>query len=567
MTSFATVHFDDGPITFKNGTLKRISTALPHALTRHYYEERTRQVDPILEYSDQALKPVDANVKLVTDPQEGLLAKVLMIRNAKHTIDLSTYILTKDESGYIILNELKKAIERGVSVRILIDSAGSLDTDHCELKVLKQVSKGMQLNRYGSKTSEPATVEIRMFNPVYYPSADSQNLFRKVGNWFTENDAPTFKGWVNRRMHDKMLITDAEYGRKARVLLGGRNISNHYYGVPEVTSDTYNDMEIFASPTWDDSDSFASPLMSSIDEHYNRMFYHLGNKELSAPLGPTNWYCKGELETAEKSARYVLTPIRPVGKKLLHMQDENYLSSNMSKMKVNFLNEIQNLSRRNAFTNPEASTNPKNRPNGASVLDNVRELIKNAKESIEIVSPYLYLYPEEMTLLKNWLLADPKRKLTIISNSLYSADNVAAQALTDRETGPLFQATFNTPDLKERAKFLAFGKTDGTLFGGDKFYGKLHAKYLVVDGEHSLVTSSNGDPRSRYLNSEVGLLVHGKEIAAPLQKEIKALIDSSVEWGSAQWQAVRRHPSLKTKLFLQKNAYPAIKQFKLHPLI
>jgi cardiolipin synthase len=52
-------------------------------------------------------------------------AMLAAIHEARNTIGLSTYIFDNDRSGRIFVEALRKAVERGVRVRVLIDAAGA----------------------------------------------------------------------------------------------------------------------------------------------------------------------------------------------------------------------------------------------------------------------------------------------------------------------------------------------------------------------------------------------------------------------------------------------------------
>ena len=47
-------------------------------------------------------------------------------------------------------------------------------------------------------------------------------------------------------------------------------------------------------------------------------------------------------------------------------------------------------------------------------------------------------------------------------------------------------------------------------------YASLHAKAYIVDQEYAVIGSFNFDPRSAYLNTELGLFIHSPELAREL---------------------------------------------------
>lgn len=90
-----------------------------------------------------------------------------MIENAEHTIDLVYYIFKRDVAGYAVLGALCNAVKRGVDVRIMVDSVGSLHGHHNELKALETCSAeaGYLRDEFGQATEHKARaqVAIRLF--------------------------------------------------------------------------------------------------------------------------------------------------------------------------------------------------------------------------------------------------------------------------------------------------------------------------------------------------------------------------------------------------------------------
>jgi len=63
--------------------------------------------------------PLQDDVRLVADPYVDLALRLKLIRNARHTIDLSLYEQGDDDVGLPILAALRDAADRGVRVRVL----------------------------------------------------------------------------------------------------------------------------------------------------------------------------------------------------------------------------------------------------------------------------------------------------------------------------------------------------------------------------------------------------------------------------------------------------------------
>src|SRR3546814_10683437 len=65
------------------------------------------------------------------DGLDAFAARIALIRAAEASIDIQYYIWQRDATGLIMLDELRRAAERGVRVRLLLDDLGvsGLDSD------------------------------------------------------------------------------------------------------------------------------------------------------------------------------------------------------------------------------------------------------------------------------------------------------------------------------------------------------------------------------------------------------------------------------------------------------
>lgn len=138
------------------------------------------------------------HVILLDDPIFSLQARISIIRNAKTTLDIATYIFENDEVSSQTISEIIKANERGVKVRILIDALSNRIPNEL---IAYMTSKG---------------IRIKVFN--------SFSLKKGLNNVV--------------RMHAKISIGDDK-----TYIVGGRNIVNSYFYVGEQTN--FKDREIY----------------------------------------------------------------------------------------------------------------------------------------------------------------------------------------------------------------------------------------------------------------------------------------------------------------------------------
>jgi len=196
------------------------------------------------------------------------------------------------------------------------------------------------------------------------------------------------------------------------------------------------------------------------------------------------------------------------------------------------------------------------------------------KGTLRIVSPYLFsgkyknkqgevVYDGAKQMLEV-LRDNPDMKLEVITNSVMTSDNFFTQAIIDMDMVPRFLLT---PELqavwlgdKEKGEFnpqvveseewkklinhpqifiYQTGKLDSVLLGGDTYYGKLHAKFII--GEHvGFIGTSNFDYRSNLYNNEMGFLYRSPELRQDFDEVFEWLKSTSHRWGTPEWLQMRK---------------------------
>lgn len=503
----------------------------------------------------------DAKIKIIgSDYRSAVMSlaiKIWLIENAKYTVDLSYYIFTRDETGYAILGAVCNAVKRGVDIRIMVDSVGSFSLTHKELKSLQTCAReaGFRRNDNGKITTTQASIQSVVFNAV----TQSHSRF-------------------NRRAHDKLLIVDAAFAKDAWVMTGGRNISNNYYGFDENLKPdlgAFKDAEILLKPLeYQSNQASAAQLM---EYYFSIIFSHVGNKKLNSW-----WQYNGQLEKGQKNLSALKNdPIFST----IYASLENELESSMSIGQVRLAHEIGNLKSNNSVVADYGNNLDANPNSIMGILKSIDEEMPEVTH-VKIVSPYLFLeeyllkaggtIPQDQNLAKDWLDQDPNRTIEIITNSILTSDNFFTQAVIDMHTGPKLLLR-DVPEIEElwlnsdlsknehdleftqspvwkqlinnpRIRVYQTGKIDSKRLGGDKYYGKLHAKFILTN-EVGFVGTSNFDFRSMLFNSEVGFFLRGDEALAELEQEFQLLKSQSYQWGSPEWfelrEAVRKAGGVK----------------------
>ncbi|MGH8421711.1 MAG: phospholipase D-like domain-containing protein, partial [Pseudomonas fluorescens] len=168
--------------------------------------------------------------RLLSDSTEAFTARAELIRNAQSSLDLQYYIVHDGISTRMLVDELLKAADRGVRVRILLD-----DT----------TSDG--LDRIIATLAAHPKIQIRVFNPLHL--GRSTGVTRTAGRLLNLSQQ-------HRRMHNKLWLAD-----NSMAIVGGRNLGDEYFDAEPNLNFTDIDM-LSVGPV-------AEQLGHSFDQYWN----------------------------------------------------------------------------------------------------------------------------------------------------------------------------------------------------------------------------------------------------------------------------------------------------------
>lgn len=558
-------------------------------------EIKYRQVDSVLDFPQVKELPIEDSIKVIRNADEGLLAKVMMIRNAKKSIDLTYFMFDQSEASKVLLHELKEAAQRGVKIRILYDPVGSKMGTHApregipdDLMTLVSFKGRPIVDEFGKDTGKNAQIEVVQFNPSFKVSDIFKKWFHAIRNLGVpaEKRVTLDKMAWNNRIHDKILLTDAESPEDALLITGGRNVSDPYYHLnhsyDKAGTVPVMDIEVIIRGT--SSYSEEGKLQNPILDQFNRIYYARANIHLRDIFMQMNEEILEKLEKdpalAEKTVREKLRLARKelremraanrgvlgrknseevTGKfeeKFQKMNDENYLSEGFENATINVLHEVHNLTHNRNLFRPILAVTKKENPN--SIRDHIFTEFAKAEKSIDVVSPYFWLDDEEAKQLADWLKEDSTRKLRIISNSVLSTDNLISQTVVENAFEKL-QKTMKASGVWNQVDLRMIGKEDHEfLTPNGKVYGFLHGKVYITDKKNIVVSTSNLDPISRDINSEIGVSFKFKNEEAKNLKEMLAFVEfvhsMSTKVGTPEFDRMMKNPNLQGKVRRMKAA-------------
>ena len=520
---------------------------------RSWREASDVEIDPV-EYGRDFAIPINrARAKFIGSTDEdgliSLAAKLHMIERAEHTLDLMYYIFRDDIVGLAILGALCDAVERGVDIRIMVDSLGSISLDKTYLRALEScaIDAGFIRNADGELTIYKARVQ-----PV---------IFNAVSKIFVNH---------NRRSHDKLMVKDGYFPDKSAVMTGGRNISLAYYGILADGSpnpDTYRDAELFLRDG--NADQQEEHDVGEVSAGYYTLLFLFGNNSrlrMNSIRHPDTAYQKERDQM--RSSFEKLTALPRLKKHLDRMPE--YFATDFHEARVRLAHELANLTDTDVVNS--AVENAGANPN--SIMTLIRSIDDEEFTNFQLISPYLFaaeytgddgeVVLDEAKNLLQWLDEHPERTLDIVTNSVLTSDNFFAQAVIDMDLAPRLlmpedmqqkwllkaeESEFNLELVESpawtalvnhpRIRIYETGTLDDVAFGGSVAHGKQHAKYFVSD-DFGFVGTTNFDYRSRLFNNEMGFFFQSESLAEDVRENTAYLIDSSYRWGSPEWLEMRK---------------------------
>jgi len=439
-------------------------------------------------------------VILLDHGQDSLLARVHLIRSARHTIDLQTFHFDSDDAGILVLGELKAAAQRGVRVRLLLDQLGGLADPDVQAQL----------------AAFHENFELRVYNPVF-DQARVQPIEFLAGVLLHFRD-------LNQRMHNKVMIVD---GRVA--VIGGRNIQDEYFDWHDTYD--YRDRDLLvAGPVtaamasnfdafWNDHRSLHAAVLADV------------GKVLIANHGPP------AIPEPVLSARVLAMQAAALDSPAVFARLSPYL---FEVGRVDFFADLPNKHDAAMQSRSEASK---------ALLN----LVASTQSELILQTPYLVMSRQARGVFRSMHHREQAPLIYVSTNSLAATDAFPVYAMSHkykrlylREFGfqihefkpfpvdaPIdLAATGADPQDTDREGFrhpFAQGRGPVPLKRAGVRIG-LHAKSMVIDERIGIVGSHNFDPRSTGYNTESLVVVHDAAFAQALAASIRLDMQPDNAW-------------------------------------
>lgn len=420
-------------------------------------------------------------IYVLEDGDGSLVTRAWLSEYAEETIDIQYFIFSTDNVGLIACDYLVRAADRGVKIRILVD----------DIMVEAGIKDILTVDSHENIT-------IKIYNPGVNLG---KSIYSKVKK-FTTN----FRS-ANQRMHNKTFIVDEKI-----IITGGRNIADEYFDYDHEYN--FRDRDVL--------------MLGKVSKDVNKSFNQFWSSSLSVPvksLADNTIEPIYDITRFDNLHRYACNPenfwpqirtrienLPATFKRIKNSGELVWLDS------VSFVSDL-----------PGKNDGTHGLGGGGLTTSTLIELVKNAKHSLDIQTPYLITSKLSQTLFREAVQRGVN--VRILTNSLASTDNVEAFSGYQRDRKKLLETGIEIfefrPDAAERTKIMT-GELQATL-DYTPIFG-LHAKSMVIDGYTTVIGTFNLDPRSANLNTECISIIHSEKVASGVLVGMEEEFKSENSW-------------------------------------
>lgn len=449
---------------------------------------------------------------LLESGEDALLARVHLIRAARRSIDVQTYLFTADQSGRLLLDELLAAARRGVQVRVLLDQIFSLN-DPSLLAAL---------------AGAHVDFSLRFYNPIFGEA-------RTSGLEFGAGIVCCLPS-LQRRMHGKLFLVDGVVG-----ITGGRNYQNRYFDWDRDYD--YRDREVLV----------AGPVVVAMQETFTAFWLD----RRSIPVAQLH-----DVAARLLAGGVPPLPVADYGDLRARVQALRAAAIDPVVVRTRLRAQVFTVSRVEYLADSPRKHDPQGDSKRRAMSLRLHDLIAQAQHSVLLQTPYLVLSKPARKLFRRLRWAPDRPRVEISTNSLAATDAWPVYAISHKykrtylqdlrfriweykpfpAQAPIDRRALTQPGGSARGIHLS--EQHGRLSRGGLSSGAsrgsrgplplkrpgvrlgLHAKSLVIDDRIGVVGTHNFDPRSDRLNTEGALVVFdtgfAKALAAHIRRDMRA---------------------------------------------
>ena len=438
------------------GLPERVERSQSHAMLDTAETRLGRAIAPGL-----AAHPGLSGFHPVGDGADAFVARLAIARAAERTLDVQYYIFHADDTGVTLLGELLAAADRGVRVRLLLDDIHTSGQD----AVLAAID------------SHP-NVEVRLFNPFAHRGA----------RWI---ELVTDFGRVNRRMHNKSMTADSQAS-----IVGGRNVGDPYFAAGSDLE--FGDFDVLA----------VGPVVAEVSAQFDEYWNSFTVYPMASLLGGRSAAEAGMRELRDRIAHHAQA-----------LRGSRYALDLAESDLPKAIAEGQVLAYWGKGTVIADSADKVRLPadeRSTHAMPRLGKILAEAKQELILVSPYFV--PGKWGV--RWLqdVAASGVRIKILTNSFAATDVGAVHAGYTPYREALLRSGIELYELKPSAG-MRFAR-EGTRHLTGSSRSSLHAKTYMADGRSIFVGSLNLDPRSAFLNTEMGVVIESAALCVFLRDRL-----------------------------------------------
>ncbi len=319
-------------------------------------------------------------------------------------------------------------------------------------------------------------IEVRVFNP--FPRRRSR-VVSFIANF----------NILNRRMHNKSFTVDNQV-----TIVGGRNLADEYFRTGGESEYVDEDMLAIGAIVDSVSDGF--------DEYWNT-----AEAMPISVFGPFVAHLP-IADTVAEGRRF-----------LAQHSDSPYLKQVSGSIVERLMQGSLRLIAADArvIQDPAARARHGVRRRASETTVCLQQMVSAATSEVIVVSPYFV--PQKQGVAFFAALVRKGVRVIVITNSLASTNHVSVHAVYERYRKPLLRQGIELYELRPGLRAAA-SNADGAV--STKM--TLHSKVAVVDGESVFIGSFNLDPRSLFINTEMGMVVESTELATSMATSITSAL-------------------------------------------
>ena len=409
---------------------------------------------------------------LIEDGLSAFVIRSAFARMATKTIDLQTYIYSNDFSSRVLIGELKRAADRGVKVRILLDDYGT-KSDIVDVTLLNQ----------------HPNIEVKIFNTV--PNRSKILYYPQFLMDFNR---------LNSRMHNKLFIVD-----NIAYITGGRNVGSNYF-YPE-TASNFSDTDVL----------FIGDMTHYATDSFNEYWNH----HLSIPASV---FPKAK---SKKALRKLERKFAEIERKSAEEVKTYNNIINMAQQAFKHKDFDFSWGRGKFLADPpqkvEMTMDEKEQYRG-DIVRALQHLWKKTKDSVYMSAAYFV--PGQGGLESVLNEENAGVHMTIVTNSLASTNAPTVYAKWEKYRKKLIESGASVYEFMVSAENLRGKEHDRER--KQSSFSVLHSKTMVFDDNISWIGSFNLDPRSAYYNTENVAIFESRDFANKLREMI--IKDTKTSW-------------------------------------